>query len=389
MPIERRVTNGTDSLIQSLHTLTRRHMINVRHPEPLRNNMAALGVEVSVGNDDGKTNTAVNVPERVLRRDQARLEEAKRRRNVKESQTVSEEKSDFFTSTFNAEKTAVEEMLSSCNDNDRDKAAKTLEETTLKIQLLQKFLNDSIMFLTQYEIRQAQASLQKLQSSLAEKRDEALPKKKFAFRSRNTGASKQPAPVQQTTDTSASDVAGTVVVDAAFSVDQCGFSNADNQVLIKQAEEIQQRDVLLSHLTNCKVRFYGCPSTVHIKNVRGCEILCGPVSSSVFVDQCTDSTLVVPCQQLRTHNTTATQIYLHVSSRAIIEDCHGVRFAPFTWTYPGIHDHFKVAGLDPNRNNWTEVDDFNWLAAGTPSPNWTVIPENERRCSWDVVEHAF
>ncbi len=193
--------------------------------------MAALGVEVNVGNDDGETNTAVKVPERVLRRDQARLDEAERRRNVKESQTVTEEKSDFFTSTFNAEKTAVEEMLSSCNDNDRDKAAKTLEETTLKIQLLQKFLNDSIMFLTQYEIRQAQASLQKLQSSLAEKRDEMLPKKKFAFRSRNTGASKQPAPIQQTTEKSASDVAGTVVVDAAVNVDQCGFSNADNQVL--------------------------------------------------------------------------------------------------------------------------------------------------------------
>ncbi|KAL1264650.1 hypothetical protein QQF64_005005 [Cirrhinus molitorella] len=344
--------------------------------------MAALGVEVNVGNDDGETNTAVKVPERVLRRDQARLEEAERRRNVKESQTVSEEKSDFFTSTFNAEKTAVEEMLSSCNDSDRDKAAKTLEEATLKFQQLQKFLNDSIMFLTQYEIRQAQASLQKLQSSLAEKRDEVLPKKKFAFRSRNTGASKQPAPIQQTT------VAGTVVVDAAVSVDQCGFSNADNQVLIKQNEEIQQCDVLLSHLTNCKVRLYGCPSTLHIKNVRKCEILCGPVSSSVFVDQCTDSTLVFPCQQLRTHNTTATQIYLHVTSRAIIEDCNGIRFAPFTWAYPGIHDHYKVAGLDPNRNNWTEVDDFNWLAAGTPSPNWTVIPETERICSWEVVGQA-
>ncbi|XP_052467766.1 tubulin-specific chaperone C-like [Carassius gibelio] len=345
--------------------------------------MAALGVDVNVGNDDGESNTGIKVPERVLRRDQARLEEAERRRNVKESQTVTEEKSDFFTSTFNDEKTTVEEMLSSCNHNDRDKSQNTLEEATSKIQQLLKFFNDSMMFLTQYEIRQAQASLQKLQSSLAEKRDELLPKKKFAFRSRNTGASKQPPPDQQTLDKS--DAAGTVVVDAAVSVNQCGFSNVDSQVLIKQAEEIQQRDVLLSHLTNCKVRLYGCPSTVHIKNVRGCEILSGPVSSSVFVDQCTDSTLVFPCQQLRTHNTTATRIYLHVTSRAIIEDCHGVQFAPFAWSYPGIEDHFKVAGVDPNRNNWREVDDFNWLAAGTPSPNWTVIPETERICSWDVV----
>ncbi|XP_067286423.1 tubulin-specific chaperone C [Pseudorasbora parva] len=347
--------------------------------------MAALGVQVNVSNDDGETNTAVNVPESVLRRDQARLEEVERRRNVKESQTVKEEKSDFFTSTFTTEKATIEEMLSSSNHSDRNKAAKTLEEATVKIQQLQKFLNDSMLFLTQYEIRQAQASMQKLQSALDEKREMVLPKKKFAFRSRNAGASKQPEPGKLTTDTPASEVGGTVVVDSAISEYQCGFSNVENQVLIKQAEEIQQRDVLLSHLTNCKVRLYGCPSTLHIKNIRSCEILCGPVSSSVFVDQCTDSTLVFPCQQLRTHNTTATQIYVHVTSRAIIEDCREVRFAPFMWTYPGIQDHFNVAGLDPNKNNWTDVDDFNWLAAGTPSPNWTVIPETERICSWDFV----
>lgn len=350
--------------------------------------MAALGVEVNVAKDDGETNTAVKVPESVLRRDQARLEEADRRRNAKQSQTVTEEKSDFFTSTFNAEKIQLEEMISSCND--REKAAKTLEEATVKFQQLQKFLNDSVMFLTQYEIRQAQESLQKLQSSISDKREEVLPKKKFAFRSRNTSKQQQqPTPIQQQTpDKPASGSVGRVVVDAAIPADQCGFSNVDNQVLVKQAEEIQQRDVLLSHLTNCKVRLYGCPSTLHIKNVRSCEILCGPVSSSVFVDQCTDCTLVFPCQQLRTHNTTATRVYLHVTSRAIIEDCHGLSFAPFTWTYPGIRDHFKVAGLSPDRNNWREVDDFNWLATGTPSPNWTVIPEKERICNWDFVGTA-
>lgn len=134
-------------------------------------------MEVNAANDDGETNTAVSVPESVLRRDQARLEEAERRRNVKDSQTVKEEKSDFFTSTFNAEKTAVEEMLSSSNLSDRDKAAKTLEEVTVRIQQLQKFLNDSMLFLTQYEMRKAQASMQKLQSSLDEKRDLVLPKR--------------------------------------------------------------------------------------------------------------------------------------------------------------------------------------------------------------------
>ncbi|KAJ8416103.1 hypothetical protein AAFF_G00381250 [Aldrovandia affinis] len=176
---------------------------------------------------------------------------------------------------------------------------------------------------------------------------------------------------------------GNVGVDAVVCGEQCGFSNADSQVLSKGADEIQQRDMLLSHLTNCKVRLLGSPSTLHIKHVRDSEIFCGPVSSSVFVDQCSGCTLVFACQQLRPHNTTDTQVYLHVTSRAIIEDCTGIHFAPFNWSYHGIDADFKVSGLDRDRNNWNQVDDFNWLAAGTPSPNWTIIPESARKCIWD------
>ncbi|KAM9461950.1 tubulin-specific chaperone C [Clarias gariepinus] len=334
-----------------------------------------------------RTSDDVKVPESVLRRDQARLEELERRKNVKESQEVSEEKVCYFRASFSAEKTAIEELLSSCTQTDRQNATKVLEEATNMLQRLQKFLNDSTIFLTKYELRQAQESLQQLQGSIAEKRAEGMPKKKFAFRSRGAGASQQAAvPSAGTEGEPKADPGQTVVDSVGRSEQQCGFSNAHDEVLIKKSEEIQQRDVLLSHLTNCKVRLYGSPSTLHIKNVRGCQILSGPVSSSVFIDECKDSTLVLACQQLRTHNTTSTQIYLHVTSRAIIEDCHGVSFAPFNWKYDLLEDDFQVSGLDPKRNNWAQVDDFNWLAAETPSPNWAVLPEDKRTTCWDATE---
>ena len=38
----------------------------------------------------------------------------------------------------------------------------------------------------------------------------------------------------------------------------------------------------------------------------------------------------------------------------------------------------QEAGLDEGVNNWDKVDDFNWLALDKPSPNWTVLPEDER-----------
>ncbi|XP_063077669.1 tubulin-specific chaperone C [Engraulis encrasicolus] len=348
---------------------------------------ATMSLDVNAGlcvdKNDLNPNETLKIPDRLLKRDQARLEEVERRKDIKESSSVAEENSGFFLTTFNTERESIEVLLSTCNGANREDASKVLEEATIKTQQLQKFLNDSMVFLTPFNLRQAQAALQALQTSLSEQRDAVLPKKKFAFKSRNVKSKTTVSPSSSVTEIPKADKDRDTVVDTAPI--QCAFSSAESQVLIKTAVEIQQRDVLLSHLTNCKVRLLGSPSTLHIKHVRDCEILCGPVSSSVFVDQCSGSTLAFPCQQLRTHNTKDTRIYLHVTSRAIIEDCQGVSFAPFTWTYSNLDADFAVSGLDRNRNNWDQVDDFNWLAAGTPSPNWTVIPENDRKTSWDEL----
>lgn len=341
-------------------------------------NMAAIE---ELGNGFPNENNATKLQERLMKRHQERLEDAERRKEAKECHAVAEEKSEYFSTAFNKERAAIAELLSQCSGADKAVASPKLEEATTKTAQLQKFLNDSVLFLTQYDLRQAQAALQELQTALNEAREEALPKKKFAFRARTKATEKtntSNAPIT-VTDGGSAKVEGKGEIET----EQCRFSNLSNTNLIKTAEEIQQRDVLLTHLNNCKVRLFGSPSTLHLKHIESCEILCGPVSSSVFIDQCKNSTLALPCQQLRTHNTTDTRVYLHVTSRAIIEDCSGVGFAPFSWSYPSLDEDFKVSGLDRSRNNWRDVDDFNWLAAGTPSPNWTVIPEEERKTDWD------
>ncbi|CAK6969692.1 tubulin-specific chaperone C [Scomber scombrus] len=327
---------------------------------------------------------ADKVQERLQKRHQARIEDVERRKEAKESQSVAEEKGEYFYSAFNKERAAVEELLSGCSGADRATMTHRLEEATDRIGQLQKFLNDSVLFLTQYDLRQAQAALQKLQSTLAEMREDALPKKKFAFKVRTKAADKASVTPAPNPDADTPAAAGGTKRDGATASEQYGFSNMSDVLVTRTAEEIQKQDVLLTHLTNCKVRLLGSPSTLHLKHIDSCEILCGPVSSSVFIDHCRNSTLAFPCQQLRTHHTTDTQVYLHVTSRAIIEDCRGVSFAPFSWSYPSLEEDFSVSGLDKNRNNWNQVDDFNWLAAGTPSPNWMVIPEADRKTNWDT-----
>jgi len=36
-----------------------------------------------------------------------------------------------------------------------------------------------------------------------------------------------------------------------------------------------------------------------------------------------------------------------------------------------------IASEEPAKNHWDEVDDFKWLKA-EHSPNWSVLPEEER-----------
>ncbi|KAM9832641.1 tubulin-specific chaperone C [Neosynchiropus ocellatus] len=339
-----------------------------------RNNMAAMAEETP------GPEFAAQMQERLLKREQARREEAERRKEEKGRQVVAEETSDYFFTTFNSERAAIEELLTADTEADKAAVAGRLEEVSAKVAQLQKFLNDSISFLNPHQLKRSQATLIDLRNRLNEAKDKAQPKKKFAFRARTKVAEK--TETSDSVDGSAPVTPQCTQVDSAAS-SQCGFADISNDTLIKTRAEIQNQKVQLTNLTNCKVRLLGSPSSLHMKHIDNCEILCGPVSSSVFVDHCRNSTLVFACQQLRAHNTTDTQVYLHITTRAIIEDSKDVSFAPLSWSYPNMEQDFKASSLDPEKNNWTQVDDFNWLAAGTPSPNWSVIPEAERRTDWE------
>ncbi|XP_007890647.2 tubulin-specific chaperone C [Callorhinchus milii] len=321
------------------------------------------------------------VGERLQRRDQERQLGVERRKHQKEVQTAKKEKINFFASTFSGEKSGVEGLLEACGSLDKAAMPGHFEQVAAKMQQLQKFLNDNMMFLSPYDQRQAQKALQKLQANVVEKREEHLPKKKFAFKSRKKAAAHAP---RSASPASLISTVSPKPADSTTREDQnlCGFSDADSQVLVRRAEEINGKDVLLSRLSNCVVKLLGSPNTLHIKNVTDTKVLCGPVSTSVFVDQSVGCTFAVACQQLRTHNTKDANVYLHVTSRAIIEDCTGVSFAPFNWKYEGIEKDFELAGLDRTKNNWNNIDDFNWLASDH-SPNWRVLAEESRITDWD------
>jgi hypothetical protein len=139
----------------------------------------------------------------------------------------------------------------------------------------------------------------------------------------------------------------------------------------------------MTNLSWTVVKIRGSPGTLHITNSDNCKILTGPVQRSVFIDDSHKCSYVIACQQLRIHSTKECHLYIHVTSRTIIEDCNELRFAPYNWDYPQLNDHFNISGLNCDVNNWDKVDDFNWLTGKERSPNWSILPDPERQQAWE------
>lgn len=313
------------------------------------------------------------VGDKLKKREDERLADVEKRKEEKSAVSSLQENAKFFMDTFLKEKNDLETNLASCDSLDKNKLVDKFDELSKLHQKLQRFLTESTMFLPSYDVRQSQDALTKLATKIQEKRDELIPKKKFAFKSKKKGTQAEKENTKKEATSSVTDQ-----IDLA----DCKFTDVNGQILSMDSS-INCKDVALARLKSCTVKLYGAPSAIHINDVEDCIILSGPVSGSVFIRESKNCVFVVPCQQLRVHTTTNTKFYIHVTSRAIIEDSSSVSFAPYNWNYPDIDKHYVLSGLDRKRNSWNDIDDFNWLAADKHSPNWSLVPENERNAKWD------
>ncbi|XP_055351208.1 tubulin-specific chaperone C-like [Paramacrobiotus metropolitanus] len=170
--------------------------------------------------------------------------------------------------------------------------------------------------------------------------------------------------------------AATSEVDSAFS---CGFSNVANSKLRLPRKSLTNKDVNLTNMNSCEILLESGASTVYMNNLRDCTIICGPVRTSVFIAGCCRCTIVAACQQLRVHNSSDLQCYVHLASAGIIENTTNAQFGPYTLRYDGLEKDFEAANLaQEENNNWQNVQDFDYVVSKKRSPNVRIIPESER-----------
>lgn len=316
----------------------------------------------------------------MINREKERQQNRENVLKTKANTNAEEEDRDLFRETFEKRVRDVEESLETMQPGDTKNLTKQLYDASVAIQELQNYLSNSTLFLPDYNVKGYQGIISKLVTNLENTKTKLLPKKKFGFKAK-------PSLTTTTTDMPSSKPLKNTS-NKTQPIDWTIQNRADEEIILEN-DDVNNKDLTMSTLTNTLIIIKGHAGSLQLSNLKKCLIVCGPVARSVFADNCEDCTFTFGCQQLRLHSSKNCSLYMHVTCRAIIEDCSNISVAPFSYTYNNIDIDFMKAGLDIKVNNWEDVADFNWLSTDKASPNWRKLRVEERIADFDELILSF
>lgn len=285
---------------------------------------------------------------------------------------------DYFDSVFDKKVIEIRTRLDALDSS--SESSHIQEEFTAiakDLQELQRYFTSSTIFLSDHKIQRCQNIINQLVTKSDETKARIVPKKKFGFKNKST--------VTQKTE---SKVDG-VVTEVAKKEFIWTLTQKKNEIIELNSEKANNQDLTLKEMDNCVIVIKGHPGSLQMLKMKNCLILCGPVARSIFAESCENCTFAFTCQQLRLHTSLNCDIYMLVTSRAIIEDCREIRFAPCTYIYDGHAEDLEKSGLDGSVNNWENIGDFNWLSTDKQSPNWSRVENEQKISDWTEFVEQF
>lgn len=123
---------------------------------------------------------------RLQKRDEVRNKKIQKRMDGNIERVVKQETSHFFTTHFKEECVRIDAELActALKEANKMKVADHFSDLAESYEKLLKFVNDSTVFLRPFQLEQAQKTLNRIQNDINSKKQEFIPKKKFAFQSK-------------------------------------------------------------------------------------------------------------------------------------------------------------------------------------------------------------
>lgn len=330
------------------------------------------------------TNKKDIVLERINKRNKDRQNYLETKLELRNKENTELEGTDFFAQAFSDRAKEIEKNIINVELEKAD-LLKIFAGINNDIQELQRYLSNSTLFLPDYNVRACQNILNGLTLKSEEVRQRLMPKKKFGFQNKKAVATVRAIPntefdkidFNEKDNISSSSFAWTLV-------------NRQNEYILLNGNDVDKQDLTLSNLKNCLIEIKGHAGSLQISEADNCIFLCGPISRSLFAENCSNCKFAAACQQLRLHSSSNCKLWLHVTCRAIIEDCTKIEVDDYNFVYSGIDIDFKKSGLNRAVNNFKDIADFNWLSPEQPSPNWKLISDdNYKKPNWSELRKQF
>merc|ERR1712228_57210 len=271
--------------------------------------------------------------------------------------------------TFIKDFTATYEQIESSVD--AQQTHQQFKDLKMRAFKLESRLADNASILPSYTFEAKSRMMTNLKNAIQKKQEAVAPKPKFSF-SQNF-KKKSPQKKQE----KAEDEKETFIKLESINANEIKIENKKLETIYLKSGSINGSDVCLSNLVNCTVSIVDFIGALRMDNIKHCNVMTGPICSSLHVEYIENSTINSIMRQCRIHHCKDTKFYIHVNSEPVIEHSDNVQFAPYNVKYKELSDHWKSSGIDEQINQWNKVKDFNWFKQ-QQSPHWSIIPEAER-----------
>ena len=136
--------------------------------------------------------------------------------------------------------------------------------------------------------------------------------------------------------------------------------NKSNLEIMKMPGDIDGQVFEIGDCENVVVVIMDHISQLNIDNCCNSKFFIGACAGSIFIRNCSNTTLYSCCQQLRLRDCVNSQFFTFSGSEVHIELSSACRFGPFHGGYPEHEDQLGKAGLDPEGHSlWYQIFDHN------------------------------
>ena len=253
--------------------------------------------------------------------------------------------------------------------SDKEKAAK-LDAITEKVKLHREEFYNVMEFLPGHDKLAYSKKYEEKLERVSQLKNELIPKKKFAFSSKNKtkenkGVKPQEAKSYPSKITNSFNETDLIIKD---------FLDQEKKFT---AEEVKNKNnIIIENITNCTLYLLFNFKACYIKNINNCKIYIGSVSGGTHITNADDSFIYLITHQLRIHQSKQNHFFILINSNPIIEHCTRNVFSPLRIKYSNSDEILKLSGVDESKNKFDQVQDFQWLKQ-EKSPNFEVRIDNE------------